>query len=168
MIETVPPQWFAVQTRSRFENKVAVQLSQKQCEVYLPVRIEHHRWSDRLKAVTVPLFPGYVFVHIDSSRGARQAVLQTAGLLGFVSFGGIVIAVPPKQIEDLQLLLQQKWLFSLHPFVREGQRVRIRDGCLRGLEGVLLRHDKGKLAISIASIQRSLAIEIQGYELELV
>jgi transcription antitermination factor NusG len=168
VVEAAPPQWFAVQTRYRFEKRVVAQLNHKSCEVYLPLLTEHHTWSDRQKVVTIPLFPGYAFVHIDQSRDARQAVLQTAGLIGFVSFGGIVVAVPPKQIEDLQLLLQEKGLFSLHPFVRSGQRVRIRGGCLHGLEGVLAQHEKGKLLISIESIQRSLAIEIQGYELELV
>jgi transcription antitermination factor NusG len=162
------PQWFAVQTRYRFEKKVVAQLNQKSCEVYLPLLTEHHSWSDREKMVTIPLFPGYVFVHIDQSHDARRNVLQTAGLIGFVRFGGIVPAVPSKQIEDLQLLLQEKGLFSLHSFVRAGQRVRVRGGCLNGLEGVLVQHEKGKLVISIESIQRSLAIEIQGYELELV
>jgi len=94
--------------------------------------------------------------------------LQTAGLIRFVSFGGIVPAVPRKQIEDLQLLLQEKGCFSLHAFVHAGQRVRIRGGCLHGLEGILLEHDKEKLVISIRSIQRSLVLDIQGYELELV
>jgi transcription antitermination factor NusG len=168
MPEGAPPQWFAVQTRYRFEKQVAAQLDQKKCEVYLPLLTEHHTWSDRQKTVTVPLFPGYLFVHIDQSRNARETVLQTAGLFRFVSFGGTVHAVPRKQIEDLQLLLQQKGLFSLYPFVHTGQRVRIRSGCLHGLEGILVQHDKGKLVISIESIQRSLAIEIQGYELELV
>lgn len=167
-MEAAPSQWFAVQTRYRFEKRVVAQLSHKSLEVYLPVRTEHHTWSDRQKVVTIPLFPGYAFVNIDQSRGARQAVLQTAGLIGFVNFGGVVAAVPPKQIEDLQLLLQEKTLFSLHPFVHAGQRVRIRGGCLHGLEGVLVQHEKGKLVISIDSIQRSLAIEIQGYELDLV
>jgi transcription termination/antitermination protein NusG len=161
-------QWFAVQTRYRFEKRVAAQLNHKSCEVYLPLLTEHHTWSDREKVVTIPLFPGYAFVHIDQSLVARQAVLQTAGLIGFVSFGGIVTAVPPKQIEDLQLLLQEKGLFSLHAFVHAGQRVRIRGGCLHGLEGVLMQNEKGKLLISIESIQRSLAIEIRGYGLELI
>jgi transcription antitermination factor NusG len=162
------PQWFAVQTRYRFEKKVVAQLNHKSCEVYLPLLTEHHTWSDRQKVVTTPLFPGYAFVHIDQSHGARETVLHTAGLIGFVNFGGVVAAVPSKQIEDLQLLLQEKGLFSLHAFVTAGQRVRIRGGCLQGLEGVLVQHEKGKLVISIESIQRSLAIEIQGYELELV
>ena len=166
--ETTLPTWFAVQTRYRFEKTVVSQLHQKNCEVYLPLLTEHHRWSDRQKVVTVPLFPGYAFVHIDRSRESRQSVLQTVGLIGFVSFRGMVVPVPSKQIADLQLLLQQKGLFSLHPFVHTGQRVRIRGGCLHGLEGVLLQQENGKLLISIESIQRSLAIEIQGYELELV
>jgi transcription termination/antitermination protein NusG len=163
-----PPQWFAVQTRYRFEKRVVAQLNHKSCEVYLPLLTEHHTWSDRQKVVTTPLFPGYAFVHIDQSYNARQTVLQTAGLIGFVSFGGPVVAVPAKQIEDLRLLLKGKGLFSLHAFVHTGQRVRIRGGSLQGLEGVLVQHEKGKLVISIESIQRSLAIEIQGYELELV
>jgi len=168
VIETALAQWFAVQTRYRFEKRVVAQLKRKSCEAYLPLLTEHHTWSDRQKVVTVPLFPGYAFVHIDQSRDARQAVMHTAGLIGFVSFGGMVAAVPAKQIEDLQLLLREKGLFSLHPFVRTGQRVRIRGGSLHGLEGVLVQHVEGKLVISIESIQRSLAIEIQGYELELV
>jgi transcription antitermination factor NusG len=168
MVETILPQWFAVQTRYRFEKRVVAQLNHKSCEVYLPLLTENHTWSDRQKVVTIPLFPGYAFVHIDESHDARRNVLQTAGLIGFVKFGGIVVAVPPKQIEDLQLLLQEKGLFSLHPFVHTGQHVRIRGGCLHGLEGVLVEHEEGKLVISIESIQRSLAIEIKGYELELV
>ncbi len=162
------PEWFAVQTRYRFEKRVVAQLSQKNCEVYLPLRTELHGWSDRQKLVTVPLFPGYAFVQIDQSRESRRAVLQTAGLLSFVTFGGTVVPVPPTQIEHLQLLLQTKVLFYLHPFAHIGQRVRIRGGCLHGLEGLLLQKEKGKLVISIESIQRSLAIEIQGYEVDLV
>jgi transcription antitermination factor NusG len=168
VVVATPPQWFAVQTRYRFEKKVVAQLNHKSCKVYLPLLTEHRTWSDRQKVVTTPLFPGYAFVHIDQSHDARQTVLKTAGLIGFVSFGGVVAAVPSKQIEDLQLLLQEKGLFSLHAFVQTGQRVRIRGGCLHGLEGVLVQHEKGKLVISIESIQRSLAIEIRGYELELV
>jgi len=161
-------QWFAVQTRYRFEKSVTAQLNRKDCEAYLPLLTEHHTWSDRQKVVTTPLFPGYAFVHIDQSSGARQAVLRTAGLFGFVSFGGVVVPVPGKQIEDLQFLLRENSPFSLHAFVRTGQRVRIRGGCLHGLEGVLVQNEKEKLLISIESIQRSLVIEIQGYELDLV
>jgi len=165
--EPLGSQWFAVQTRYRFEKKVAAQLHQKRLKSYLPLLTEQHNWSDRQTNVTLPLFPGYAFVHIDRSPESRHAVLQTVGLMGFVTFGGVVVPVPSTQIEHLQILLSEKVRFALHPFVQIGQHVRIRGGCLNGLEGVLLQHEKGKLVISIDSIQRSLAIEIQGYELEL-
>jgi transcriptional antiterminator RfaH len=160
-------EWFALQTRHRFEKKVALQLNQKSLEAYLPLRMEKHAWSDRQKSVSIPLFPGYVFVNLDASRDARRVVLQTAGMIGFVSFGGKAAVVPRKQIEDLQLLLQEKVPFSLYPFVHAGQRVRIRGGCLNGIEGVVMAQQKTKLVISIESIQRSLAIELPGYELDL-
>jgi transcription antitermination factor NusG len=160
--------WFALQIRYRFEKKVAAQLSTKGMEVFLPLRKENREWSDRQKVVTVPLFPGYAFVHAARSVALRLLVLQTAGVMGFVSFAGTAAVVPQKQIADLQLLLAQEVPFSLYPFLHSGQRVRIRGGCLDGVEGLLTQRDKGKLVISIESIQRSLAIEIQGYEVDLL
>lgn len=160
--------WFAVQTRYRFEKKVAEQLSGKGVEVFLPLRKESRTWSDRKRVITVPLFPGYAFVRSDRSVARRLQVLQTSGVMGFVSFAGAAAVVSGKQIEDLQLLLAEEVPFSLYPFVQVGQRVRVRGGCLDGVEGFLTKRNKAKLVISIESIQRSLAVEIQGYEVELV
>jgi transcription antitermination factor NusG len=160
--------WFAVQTRYRFEKKVSAQLTNKGMEVFLPLRKETRCWSDRKKDVSVPLFPGYTFVLSDRSVVRRLLVLQTAGVMGFVSFAGTAAMIPRKQIQDLQLLLSEEVPFSMYPFVKMGQRVRVRGGCLDGLEGLLTQHEKGKLVVSIESIQRSLAIEIHAYEVELI
>jgi transcription antitermination factor NusG len=163
-----PEVWFVLQTRYRFEKKVAGQLSSKGMEVFLPLRKENREWSDRNKVVNVPLFPGYAFVRSAKSVALRLLVLQTAGVMGFVSFAGTAATVPQKQIEDLQLLLAEGVPFAMYPFVQVGRRVRIRGGCLDGVEGLLTQREKGKLVISIESIQRSLAVEIQGYEVELI
>jgi transcription antitermination factor NusG len=160
--------WFAVQTRYRFEKKVAEQLSGKGVEVFLPLRKENHAWSDRKRLVTAPLFPGYTFVRSDRSVTRRLLVLQTAGVMGFVSFARTAAIVPQKQIEDLRLLLATEVPFSLYSFVQVGQRVRICGGCLNGVEGLLTKRDKEKLVISIECIQRSLAVQVQGYELEVI
>ena len=101
-----PSQWFAIETKVRFEKKVVAQLSSKGFQVFLPLSTELHQWTDRQKTITIPLFPGYAFVFLDQSKDSSRAVLQTAGLIRFVSFGGILPAVPQKQIEDLQLLLR--------------------------------------------------------------
>jgi transcription antitermination factor NusG len=163
-----PAHWYAVQTRYRAEKRVKVQLGKKGFETFLPVIEELHRWSDRRKRIEIPLFSGYAFVHTDLSTEARAGVLRTPGVLRFVAFGGEATSVPGKQIEHLQKLLEHKVPCALHAFLRVGQRVRIRGGCLDGLEGILEQSREKKLVISIECIERSVAVQIEGYELELI
>lgn len=158
--------WYVVQTRYRFESKITAQLQSKGVETFLPLLSENHRWSDRQKAISVPLFSGYVFVRLPSSTGAHIPVLRTEGVLGFVNVQGAASPVPSAQIEDLRRLLSQKLPCALHAFLTVGQRVRIRGGCLDGLRGILAQSSQKTLVISIECIQRSVAVTIEGYELE--
>ena len=159
--------WYALQTRYHAERQVQRQLCKKGFQTFVPVVEEVRRWSDRQKRIQIPLFSGYTFVHTSLSLEARARVLQTTGVLRFLSFAGEVMPVPTRQIEDLQRLLQHKVPCSLHAFLKVGRRVRIRGGCLDGLEGILEQSGEKKLVISIDCIERSLAVQIAGYELEL-
>jgi len=162
------PQWYAIRTRYRFERKVATQLQHKGLETFLPLLEEIHRWSDRQRAISIPLFSGYAFVHLELSSARRLELLRTEGVIGLITFGAAATPVPAKQIADLQWLLSKKVPCSLHPFLKVGQKVRIRGGCLDGLEGILEQSGEKNLVISIESIERSVAIRIEGYELELI
>jgi transcription antitermination factor NusG len=161
-------EWYAIQTRYRFERRVTAQLKHKGVETFLPLLEEIHRWSDREKAVDIPLYSGYTFARFDLSSGARSELLQTRGIIGLIGFGGEPTSIPAKQIGDLQMLLAQKIPCTLHAFLKVGQQVRIRGGCLDGLEGILEQQGEKNLVVSIESIERSVAIRIEGYELELV
>ncbi|HVO80420.1 MAG TPA: UpxY family transcription antiterminator [Terriglobales bacterium] len=161
-------QWYAILTKYRFERKAVAHLASKGVETFLPLLEEIRLWSDRRKTLRIPLFPGYAFVRLDLASPARLDVLRTEGVLRFVAFGKDVTAVPAKQVEDLRKLLSHKVPCSLHAFLTVGQRVRIRGGCLDGLEGILEQNQERNLVISITSIQRSVAIKIEGYELELI
>ena len=162
------PQWYAVETRHRFEKKAAVHLERQGVETFVPVVGEIHRWSDRQKRVDIPLFPGYAFVRLGLSPNVRLRVLRAPGVMRFVSFGTEAAPVPAKQIADAQRLLAHNIPCSLHAFLKVGRRVRIRGGCLDGLEGILEHSGEKNLVISIDCIQRSVAIKIEGYELELI
>ena len=158
--------WNVVQTRYRFESRVASQLQGKGVQVFLPLLNETHRWSDRQKIVSLPLFSGYVFVRLQPSTPWRTRVLRTEGVMGFVQVNGDASPIPARQIDDLRRMLTQKLPCVLHPFLRVGQRVRIRGGCLDGLEGILAQSTQKTLVISMECIQRSVAVTIEGYELE--
>ena len=158
--------WFALRTRSRHE-KVSYKLLQaKGVTAFLPTSVRVHRWSDRQKRVELPLFPGYVFVRI-SPEADRLRVLQTPGIVSFVGVKGHAWPVPAKQIEDLQAALSNNVPCQPYPYLRIGQRVRIRGGCLDGVEGIFERLGGGRtLIISVDSVQGSVAIHINGYDVE--
>jgi transcription termination/antitermination protein NusG len=162
-----PASWFAIQTRSRHEKLVVRQLEHGGIESFLPVSTELRNWSDRRKLVQMPLFPGYAFVHIPYSPQERLRVLQTEGVVGFVGKHGQGIAIPASQIEDIRQVLASEVPFRSHPFLKVGQRVRVRGGSLDGVEGILVAENGDQsIVISVDPIQRALSIRIQGYQLE--
>jgi transcription antitermination factor NusG len=157
--------WFAVQTRPRYEKKVANELKEKDLEVFLPLSQSRNQWSDRQRIVHTPIFPTYLFVRIPQTREARIAVLSTYGATGFVGVRGAGITIPEGEIESVRTVLKQGIPVQSHPFLTVGDRVRIRGSSLDGVEGILLaKNDDLSLVVSIQIIQRSLSIRIAGYQ----
>jgi len=160
-------QWYAIQTRPRHEKAAAAELEQKGIITFLPLVTQIHRWSDRRKKVDLPLFSCYTFVNIVPSPETRVSVLRTNGVLSFVGFHHQGAPIPETQIQDVRTLLASQVPFAAYPFLRVGQRVRIRGGCLDGVEGILVRQNGDqRLVVSVDMIQRSLAISIEGYDVE--
>jgi len=159
--------WYAVHTRSRHEKRVDTELEQKGITTFLPLLTETRKWSDRRMKVDVPLFSCYLFVNIPATPDVRIAVLRTPGVLSFVGGNHLGSPVPAHEIENIQTILEKKVPFAAHPFIEVGQRVRIRGGALDGIEGVISRFGgSDRLVISVQTIQRSLSITVEGYDVE--
>jgi transcription antitermination factor NusG len=154
---------------SRHERFVAKEVEIRGVETFLPTTTEVHVWSDRRKKVEVPLFPGYLFIRANLSPAIHRAVLFARGVVDFIAMGGEPIPIPAEQIANIQRLLATNSRCMGHPFLKIGERVRIRGGALDGVEGILSRVDGGtRLVVSIDGINRSLAMRLEGYELEAV
>jgi transcription antitermination factor NusG len=161
--------WFAVETRPRHERTVALQLENLGFSTFSPLVSQVHRWSDRHKIVHAPLFPRYTFVRMRQSVDNRGRVLRLYGVNGFVGSRGQGTPIPDKQMADVRTLLANDIRFSVYPFFKVGQRVRIHGGCLEGVEGTLLPSTCDRqLLISVEPIQQSLAICIDEYQIEVV
>ena len=159
--------WFAIQTKARHEKRVATELEEKGVVAFLPLFTEVHQWSDRKRKVDLPLFTTYLFVRIGREQSSRIHVLQTNSVFGFVGARGIGVPIPDEQINALQTMVRERVPFSPHPFLSLGQKVRVRGGSLDGICGVLSAiNDDRSLIVSVESIQRSLAIRIDGYGVE--
>jgi transcription antitermination factor NusG len=158
-------QWFALYTRARHEKRIADQLECKQIEHFLPLYEAVHRWRDRSVRVRLPLFPGYVFVHLCLTD--RLQVLQLPGVVRFVSFSGQPQPLPENQLETLRSGLASQLRMEPHPFLRAGRRVRIRRGALEGAEGILLRRkERMRFILSVELLMRSVAVEVDAADVE--
>jgi transcription termination/antitermination protein NusG len=165
--ETRAESWYSLHTRPRHEKIVAQRLQERGVTTYLPLVTEVHRWSDRKKSVQMPLFSCYVFAKFVPNRAERLQVLRVDGVFGLVGAHGEGSPIPDDQIEAVRNLVEGEIPWSSHPFLKIGQRVRIRSGALDGLEGILVsRNGDRTLVISIDAIQRSLAVSVAGYEVE--
>jgi transcription antitermination factor NusG len=161
--------WYAIHARSRHEKRVTGQLAEKGIVTYLPTLRQLHYWSDRRKSVDVPLFPCYSFVRMLDCVAARIAVLRTPGVVNFVGPRGRASSIPDKQIEDIRTALAQNAGCDRYPFLTVGQHVRIRGGTLDGVEGVLVAlRGKRSLVISVEAIRQSLAICVEGYQIDVL
>ena len=166
-VDTAAMNWYAVQTRSRHEKMVARQLEGQGFSTFLPLTNQLRQWSDRRKLVEMPLFPGYTFVRMAYRPEQRLRVLSTEGIVSFVGVHGQGMAIPDRQIEHIQRLLSTKVPLQSHPFLKLGQRVRIRSGSLNGTEGILVGQENDRmLVVSVELIQRSVSIRLLGYEVE--
>lgn len=161
------PQWFVVYARPRHEKRVAEQLNQRCIESFLPLYRTVRRWKDRRKLVYLPLFAGYLFVHIPIKE--RLEVLQLHGVVRFVEFDGTPVQVQENEIHTLQRGLMNNLCLEPHPYLKVGGRVRVRSGPLAGAEGILLRK-KGalRLVLSFDAILRSVAVEVDAWSVEAI
>jgi len=157
---TRPPLWFAVQTRSKWEKLVCGILENKGYKLFLPLYRSRRVWSDRIKELELPLFPGYLFCRL-SPEQRTLPLLTTPGVRGFVSFGGRPLPVPDAEIAAVEAIIKSGLAASPHPFLQVGQYVRLKYGPLQGLEGILAAARKHcRFIMSVQLLQRSVAVDV--------
>lgn len=161
--ESAQPHWYAVFTCANHEKRVAEQLRMRSVEYFLPLYQSVRQWQDRRKRLELPLFPGYVFVRIPVRE--RLRVLEPAGVVQLVSFGGVPVPVPEEEMAAIRACLTGH-VVQPHRYPQRGQRVRVLNGPLTGFTGIVVRRrNRRRLVISFELLQRSVAVEIDADDL---
>jgi transcription antitermination factor NusG len=159
-------QWFAVYTTCRHEKRVSEHLELRTIEHYLPLYRSRRKWKDGSKVIlSLPLFPGYVFVRI--GRAERVPVLEVPGVLWFVGNSSAhPTPLPEFEIDTLRAALDPSRVEPF-PLLTAGQRVRIRSGSLAGIEGIVVRQKNSfRVVITLELIRQSIAVEVDADDLE--
>jgi transcription antitermination factor NusG len=160
------PRWFAVYTTSRHEKRIAQHLTNREIEHYLPLYRSERRWRDGSRVtLDLPLFPGYIFVHIRKSD--RVSVLSVPGALALVGgTGGEPASLPDSAIEALRNGLAERRV-EPHPLLRIGQLARVRSGAFAGMKGIVVRKKSGfRVVLTLEQIMQSIAVEMDEHDLE--
>jgi len=153
------PPWFALTVKPRHEKAATAYLGRKGLEAYLPLYKARRRWSDRFREVEMCLFPGYVFCRFHFAN--RLDVLNVPSVHSVVGFGDRETPVSEQEIDSIRTILASGAPVLPWNFVKVGERVRIVDGSLCGIEGVLVRErDAWRVVVSVDLLQRSVAVEI--------
>lgn len=157
--------WFAIYTRSHFEKKVHHDLLQSRFEVFLPLIKEKKFWSDRIKTISVPLLPSYVFVKVDSRSISR--LYDYPGIVRVISFEGKPCAIRDEEIQLLESIISHNIPVRQEAHCGIGDKVKIVRGLLKGWEGqVQTTRGQSRVMLQIASIKQCISVEINQDDLE--
>jgi transcription antitermination factor NusG len=158
-------QWFAAYTTPRHEKHAAELLAERGVETFLPLYRTVRQWKKSCPiTLELPLFPCYLFVRI--SRPARGIVLGSPGVLSIVGSPKEPWPLPHFEIDALRLGAQMGKV-EPHPYLRVGERVRIKTGSMAGVEGILVRKkNEFRFVLTLEAIMRSVAVEVDGHDLE--
>jgi transcription antitermination factor NusG len=155
----LPFDWYALVVKPNHEKAVFHYLSASGSDASLPLYRARRRWSDRLKEVTLPLFPGYVFCRF--SHRSRVRVLRVPGVRSIVTAGPQPAPIPAREIEAIEALIRSGLPVKPWPFLKIGQKVLVSSGPLRGVEGILVEFRKTwQVIVSVEILQRSVAAEV--------
>ncbi|MDP9052982.1 MAG: hypothetical protein M3N93_01565 [Acidobacteriota bacterium] len=151
--------WYALAVKPQHEFKVFQGLQTlPEVEGFLPTYKDKRFWSDRMKVLDAPLFPGYVFARFEYP-GVRVPVLRVAGVRTIVGCGAGPIPLAEEEIGTIQTLVNSVFPLRPWPFLQAGHRVRVEHGPLRGVEGIILEQkDEWRMVVSVELLQRSISV----------
>jgi len=159
--------WYAIYTRHQHEKMVAQILTSKGFEAFLPLYETTHNWKDRTKALSLPLFPCYVFLKGGLER--RLQIVTTPGMYGIVSSGGQPAAIPDIEIEAIRRVVESGVPVETHPYLKCGNWVRIKCGPLAGIQGILVRKKNiSRLVLSVEILGTAAAMEVAAFQVEAI
>ena len=151
--------WYAVNVRARSESMVAANLRYKGYEPFVPTYRTSRRWSDRIKVVDLPLFPGYLFCRFDVRT--RLPILITPGVNFIVGVAKVPEPIADAEVEAIRTVVQSGLIYEPHAYLNVGQRVRVEYGSLSGLTGLVTEvRNRSRLIISVNLLMRSVSVEI--------
>lgn len=166
--EDIP--WHVIHTCCHHEARVEERLQTKGLEVFLPRFTSVSQWRDRKKLLKVPLFPGYLFVHNLLEPPIFHEIIKVMGVVQILGNNGRFQAVPGETIESIKLAVASDRPYYPYRSLLIGKRVRVVEGPLAGVVGIIVeqKKQKRKVVIEVELFHRAVAVEMEDEGVELI
>jgi len=159
--------WYALHTKSRFENVVHDGLVKKSLEVFLPKVLTKSKRRDRKVMIRVPIFPGYMFVKTDLTPHEHIEIVKTAGVVRFVGNTDGPISVPHETVESLKIMASGNQPVTTGQRFKKGDRVTVVSGPFTGVSGFFVRYKgKGRVIVNIEALGQYAGVDVNEDDVE--
>ncbi len=159
--------WYALHTKSRFENVVHEGLNKKSLEVFLPKIKVRSKRRDRKLMIQVPLFPGYIFVKTDLNPNEHIEILKTTGAVRLVGNRDGPLSITDDTIESLRIMVATEYPITTGSRFKTGDRVMVVEGPLAGVIGAFVRYKgQGRVVVHIEALGQYAAVEVSEDDVE--
>jgi len=155
------PAWYALHTKSRFENVVSDGLFKKSMDAFLPKIKVKSRRRDRKLMIRVPLFPGYIFVKTDLNPTEHIEILKTVGAVRLVGNKDGPISISDETIESLRIMIATENPIATGSRFTKGDRVMVVYGPFAGVTGTFARYrGKGRVIVNIEALGQHAGVDV--------
>lgn len=161
------PAWYVLHTRSRFENVVTEGLSKKSFEVFLPKITVRSRRKDRKVMLSVPLFPGYIFVKSSLKPDEHIEIVKTVGAVKLIGSKEGPVPVLESTIDSLQIMVSSNEPVNTGTRLKKGDEVMVIYGPLAGVKGHFIKYrGNGRIIVNIEAMGQHASVNIDEEDVE--
>tara|TARA_S200000501_G_scaffold5854_1_gene5101 strand:+ start:1114 stop:1614 length:501 start_codon:yes stop_codon:yes gene_type:complete len=157
--------WNVLYTKTKNEKKVFKSLSNLGIDAYCPCQRTLKQWSDRKKWVDEPVFKSYIFVKVPESESQKLQILNTPGVVRFLYWLGKPAQVRQVEIDGIRSFLGEHQSVESISF-DAGSKLNVKQGVLKGSEGVVLYQTKNEVVLSVEKLGMSLVARLPKVSVE--
>ncbi len=160
--------WYVIHTYCHHETRVKERLQKRGFQVFLPQLMQPSRRRDRRIILHIPLFPGYIFVQDVLEPATYYDIIKLPGVVRILASGDRLQPVPSETIESIRLAVAGHRSFYPHRFLKKGVSVRVAEGPLTGVIGIIVeaKAKKRKVVIEVELFRRAVAVELEDEAVE--
>ncbi|MEH6632320.1 MAG: transcriptional activator RfaH [Halopseudomonas aestusnigri] len=155
--------WYVVNTHSNQEIRAEINLTRQGYQVFLPYFMKSRKHARKIDIVKKALFPGYLFVELDTSVDNWSSINNTFGVRGLIAYGNRLPNLPDKFVSNLKINRTEKDYCD--PELKPGEKVKFLTGPFENVIGSLSHMiDRERISVLLDLLGREVKTTVSRFD----